>query len=200
MDTKEIIKKYGEHKSHLESVSRLSRLLFSKLLPHFPRLENFNNKKDLKLLEQGSFLHDIGIHFEKAYELSHHKAGAKFIFENKPDDVDEEDLIVLCCLIRYHRKSLPNDSHNFYKKLKQQDKAKVDFLGALIKLADAMDEMHINLIEDFEVEYDKNLNVLTLVFSNNIMLNTPVIEAIEKKKDFFESTYKTKLKLKGQNV
>ena len=200
MDTKEVIKKYGKNKEHFKTVKRLSLLLFSKLLPHFLVLENFNNEKDLKLLANGAMLHDIGIYFEKAYGLSHHKAGAKYILENKPDDVEEENLNVLYCLIRYHRKSLPSELHNTYQKLKQIDKAKVNFFGSIIKLTDAMDYMHIGLIEDFDIEYDKNLNVLTLVFSNNIMLNTPLIENLEKKKDFFEMAYKTKLKFKGQNV
>ena len=198
MKVDEIVKKYAQDKSHLKSVSRLSLLFFQKIKPFFIRLENYDNEDDLALLRAAAMLHDIGISFEKAYNKPHHKAGCEFILNNKPEDIKEEDIPTLACLVRYHRKSLPNENkHEIYKKLNQKQKAKVKFLGSIIKLVDAFDFSHIDLIEDFEVQYDKNFNVLTLFFSRNIMLNEPFINAINEKKDFFEMVYQTRVELKG---
>lgn len=197
MKAEEIVKKYGADKEHSKTVADLSLIFFNKLKKIFVRLQNYDNKNDLNLLYKGALLHDIGINFEDIYKLSHNKAGAKFIYENTPDDIQEEDAAVLACLIKYHRKSLPDEKYEFYKMLNQKQRAKVNFLGAIIKLADAFDCLHINLIENFELEYDKELNVLTLILGDNIMLNKSVTQAIERKKDFFEAVYFTKIKIKG---
>lgn len=198
MKTEEIVKKYGVDKEHLETVSRLSLLIFKKIKNIFLRLQNYDNENDLNLLKIGAILHDIGIKFEDIYNLPHNKAGATFILDNKPDEIKEEDLSVLACLIRYHRKSFPDEHHLPYKKLNQKEKAKVNYLGAIIRLADAFDSMHIDLIEDFEIKYDENVNILTFIFTKNIMLNTSLLKTIERKKDFFEAVYRTKIELKGK--
>ncbi len=198
MKVEEILKKYDKDISHSKNVSRLSLLLFHKLKHDFVFLQNYDNKNDLALLEIGAMLHDIGIYFEDYYSLSHHKASAKFILEHNIDGTDEKDKPVLACLARYHRKSLPDENkHRLYKSLNQKDKAKVLYLGSIIRLSDAMDCLHINLVENFNLEYDKQLYVLTLTLDKNIMLNDEVFKTLEKKKDFFEFAYKTKLNIKG---
>ncbi|MCD8024707.1 MAG: HD domain-containing protein [Candidatus Gastranaerophilales bacterium] len=193
MNTQELIKKYIQDKEHSKRVCALSVLFFEKIKNFFPKLQNFDNQRDLEILKKGAMLHDIGINFEKIYGMPHHKAGAKYIFENKPDDVSEEDLAVISSLIRYHRKSFPNDKHDYYKKLSQIQKAKVQCFGAIIRLMDAFDCFHMNLVENFEVNYDKKLNILTISLKVNTMYNSSLFEAAEKKKNFFEYVFKTKI-------
>ncbi len=199
MKIKEIIKKYGTDKEHLENVSRLCILFFEKIKPYFPILKIYDNQKDISLLKYGGLLHDIGIYFEESFGVSHHKAGAEFILQNKPYEVEEQDLKVLCCLIRYHRKSMPDEKkHKIYKDLNKKDKDKVKYLGSIIKFCDALDSFHINMIEDFRTEFDGEKRTLTLFFNNNIMFNKSVQKALNKKKDFFESVYSIKLQFKGE--
>ena len=198
MNTDEILEQYSKDFDHNKNVEKYSIMLFEKLKNIFPEIKKYDNEFDLELLKKGALLHDIGIYFEKIYNKEHHKAGAKFIFENKPDDIKEEDLIFLCCLIRYHRKSLPNPKkHKLYSKLNDKDKIKLNYLASLIKLADGLDFGHLGLISDLKFEYSEKLNLLTLFLSGNIMLNASILKAINKKKDFFEFAYKVKLKLKG---
>ncbi len=198
MNTDEILEQYSKDFDHNKNVEKYSIMLFEKLKNIFPDIKQYDNEFDLELLKKGALLHDIGIYFEKIYNKDHNKAGAKFILENKPDDIKEEDLIFLCCLIRYHRKSLPNPyKHNLYSKLCESDKTKLNYLGSIIKLADGLDFGHLGLISNLDFEYNKKLNVLTLFLSGNIMLNASIIKAIKKKKDFFEFAYKVKLKIKG---
>lgn len=198
LNTEEILKQYSKDVEHSENVQKYSLMLFEKLKNVFPDIQKYDNEIDLEFLKKGASLHDIGVYFEKIYNKEHNKAGAKFILENKPDDIQEKDLIFLCCLIRYHRKSLPNPKkHKLYSKLNDEDKIKLNCLGSIIKLADGLDYGHLGLISDLNFEYNKKLNVLTLFLSGNIMLNASVLKAISKKKDFFEFAYQTKLKIKG---
>lgn len=194
MNSKEILKKYGADITHSKQTAKLSLLLFDKLKEEFAVLKKYDNKRDLDLLYKGALLHDIGIKFEETYGLPHHKAGARYITDNPPDDIDEEDSGVLACLIRYHRKSLPDDNkYKPYKTLSQTNKAKVNYLGAIIRLADGLDNMHLNLVNDIDIKFDNKLNVLTLNISNNIMLNTSIRDVLDKKKKFFEKVFLVKV-------
>ncbi len=197
MKAKDIIKTYAKEKKHLKLVSRLSCLFFHKIKNFYPNILIYDNEIDLNLLKYGGLFHDIGLKFEKKYKLPHNKAGCKFIVENKPDEINEKDLMVLGCLIRYHRKSFPSENHPYYKDLNLQDKRKVNYLGAIIRLMDSLDHTHIDLIRDFNVHYDEKLNILTLILPKNIMLNKNITEAIKKKKDLFEFVYETTVKLKA---
>lgn len=195
----EIVKKYGENKKHLENTSRLSFLLFSKLKNYFPFLEKYDNPADLTLLGAGAMLHDIGINFEDAYGVSHHKAGAKFIFENTPDEIIDKDKEILCCLIRYHRKSLPKENHEFYKDLDEEQKEKVNCLASIIRFADGLDCLHLNLVEDFKIDFNKKKNALTIYFGGNIMLNAVFLETVSRKTDFFKKVFNTDVTFKDDN-
>ncbi len=201
MKVEEIIKRYSKDKDHGENVSRLSVLLFNKLKNIFPYLQNYDTESSVNLLKTGAKLHDIGIYFEKIYDREHNKAGAKFILNNKPDDIDEDELIILCCIIRYHRKSLPDSSkHKLYSLLNAEEKTRLNYFASIVRLADGLDFGHFNLVEDFDLEYDKNLNVLTLIAEKNIMLNVSIVNAVQRKKDFLEKVFGVSLKIKGSQV
>jgi len=197
LNTDEIIKKYSTDKDHGKNVEKLSILLFQKIKPYFPDLEIYDNEKCLNLLKKGALLHDIGIAFEKMYDTPHHKAGAKFVYENKPDDVEENLLPLLCCIIRYHRKSMPKIKHKFYKILNDEQKKMADIFSAIVRFSDSLDYLHIGLLEDFVTVYDKELKLLTFVFTNNIISERSFMSAIEKKKDLFEKVFQVKIRLKG---
>lgn len=198
LNTDEILKQYSKDYEHSLNVQKYSLMLFEKLKKIFPEIQKYDNEFDLELLKKGAKLHDIGVYFEKIYDKEHNKAGAKFILENKPDDIQEKDLIFICCLIRYHRKSLPNPiKHKLYSKLSEDEKTKLNYLGSIIKLADGLDFGHLGIISDLDFEYSAKLNLLTLFLSGNIMLNASILKAIKKKKDFFEIAYRTKLRIKG---
>ncbi len=196
MNVDEIVKKYSKNKNHLLHTKFLALTLFQKLKPIFRELEKYNNEADLKLLECGALLHDIGINFEDKFNLSHHKAGAKFILYNKPDEIDEKDIKVLACLIRYHRKSLPDKKHKLYNSLNDEDKRKTDCLASIIRLADSMDNRHLGLVEDFITEYDFSGKILTFEFPPNIMIDEELVNGMVRKTDFLEKVFSVEVKFK----
>ncbi len=197
MDINEFKKNYltsSAKEEHGILVSELSLKLFKKLVHFFPELEKYNNEKDLKLLKYAALLHDIGVIFEKKLNKGHHKIGRDLILENKISGLDDTSNLIVANIVRYHRKSLPNpDKHRHYKMLNNEDKRKVDVFASIVRLVDGIDYNHFNMVDDIIVNYEKTANILTLALGINIMLNIGYVEVLNRKKDFFEHTFKTEV-------
>lgn len=197
MDINEFKKNYLANdikEEHGFFVSKLSVKFFKKLIQFFPELEKYDNEKDLKLLKYGAVLHDIGVIFEKKLKKGHHKIGRDLILENKISGLDNTSNLIVANIVRYHRKSLPDPKkHKHYDILSPEDKRKVDIFASIVRLVDAIDFNHFNMVDDIDVNYEKTANFLTLTLGINIMLNIGYVEVLNKKKDFFEHTFKTEV-------
>jgi len=55
-------------------------------------------------------------------------------------------------IARYHRKSLPQDSHKYYSELDDRSKLKVRELAALLRFADGLDRAHQSSIEQVDCQ------------------------------------------------
>jgi len=197
MDIEDFKKNYLCDKTlieHSKLVSVLSLKFFHKLKAFFPDLKEFDNKEDLKLLEYGAALHDIGVMFEKRMDKAHHKIGRDLILENKISGLNETQNLVVANIVRYHRRALPDiNKHKYYKMLNKDDRKKVGIFSSIVRLSDALDYNHFNLIDEFELKFDEKSRILTLVLSINIMLNIGFGELLEKKKELLEKTLNVKV-------
>lgn len=197
MDINEFKKNYltqGAKEEHSMFVSALSLKFFKKLIEFFPELNEYDNKKDLKLLEYGAFLHDIGVIFEKKLDRGHHKIGRDLILENKISELDATSNLIVANIVRYHRKSLPDPiKHKHYGMLSPENQRKVDVFASIVRLIDGIDFNHFNVVDDIGVNYEKTENFLTLTLGINIMFNVGYLEVLNKKKDFFEKVFKTEV-------
>lgn len=200
MELNEFKKNYITQNSkaeHSKLVSSLSLKIFYKLIPLFSNLEEYNNEHDLNLLKCGAYLHDIGVIFEKKSGKGHHKIGRDLILENKIAGLNENDNLIVANIVRYHRKSLPDENrHKYYKMLSPKDRKKTDVFSSIVRLADGIDYNHFNMVDDIEIEYDSNENFLTLHLNVNIMLNIGYVEILNKKKKFFEKVFNTEVLFK----
>ena len=197
MDLEDFIKNYlwqNSNKSHSKLVCNLSIKLFNKLKIFFPELKEFDNKEDLKLLEYGAMLHDIGVVFEKKTGRPHHKIGRDLILENKISGFEFSSNLIVANIVRYHRRALPDcNKHKYYKMLNNKERRMTDIFASIVRLSDALDYNHIDMIDDFTVKYDESSRILTLFLSVNIMLNIGFKEILNKKKDFLEKTLDIKV-------
>lgn len=174
---------------HSELVSNLSLKLFKELLRFFPNLKKYNNKTDLTLLHYGAILHDIGVIFEKNINKGHHKIGRDLILENKISDLDEVSNLIVANIVRYHRKALPDaKEHHYYNILSPDDRRKVDIFASIVRICDAIDFNHLNMVDELFVKYDESLSILTINIPINIMLNIGYDKSLKRKKDFLEKT------------
>lgn len=176
---------------HSKTVTILSLKLFNKLAEIFPYIKEY--EKDLKLLELGASLHDIGVRFEKKLKKGHHKIGRDLILENKISGLDEVSNLIVANIVRYHRRSTPGLFHKHYKMLNEKDRKKVEVFSSIVRMADAFDYNHFNMVDDFELKYDENSRILTIILSINIMLNIGFKELLDKKKELLEKTLDIKV-------
>lgn len=172
---------------HSKTVTILSLKLFNKLAEIFPYIKEY--EKDLKLLELGASLHDIGVRFEKKLKKGHHKIGRDLILENKISGLDEVSNLIVANIVRYHRRSTPGLFHKHYKMLNEKDRKKVEVFSSIVRMADAFDYNHFNMVDDLNLVYEEDKRILTISLGVNIMLNIGYGEHLNRKKRFFEETF-----------
>lgn len=178
-----VLSKYSAHKSHANQVMELSLKIFDGLKSlglHDMTLEK------RELLKIGACLHDVGYFIEAK---GHNKHSAELIKNEKSLEFDEKDKKLIACIARYHRGSLPNDRHGDYCDLSDKKKKKVQKLAGIVRLADGLDRMHLELVRDVELKYCSAHNILWIKVipeKSGIHLD---LSAAMRKKDLLEKAF-----------
>ena len=151
------------------------------------------------LLSAAALLHDVGYHISHE---SHHKHSFYLIKNSEITGFTQTEKIIIANVARYHRGSLPKDKHTDFMELTEKDRRTVAQLGAILRLAEALDRGHENHVMNMRFKLDKQNLFLNLESREDCTIER---EAIELKKDLFESAFNCalivnneKLKAKGQ--
>jgi exopolyphosphatase/guanosine-5'-triphosphate,3'-diphosphate pyrophosphatase len=142
--------------AHVRQVARLALQLFDQLAV----LHGLGARERL-LLEAAAHLHDIG-HRAATPGSGHHHESARMIREHPWTHFNGPEVEVTAQVARYHRKTMPEMSHDEFKALNEWDRRVVQCLAALLRLADAFDRSHAQHIERVVVELPANQIVLRL--------------------------------------
>ena len=142
--------------AHVRQVARLALELFDQLAV----LHGLGSRERL-LLEAAAHLHDIG-HRTLPPGSSHHYEAARMIREHPWKHFIGPEVEVIAQVARYHRKAMPEMSHDEFKALNEWDRRVVQRLAAMLRLADAFDRSHAQHIERVVVELPANRIVLRL--------------------------------------
>ena len=102
----------------------------------------------------------------------------------------ESEKTIIALVARYHRGSIPKEKHTDFMQLTERDRLTVARLGAILRLAEALDRGHENRIKDIKFKRAKQNVTLTLVCDEDCIMER---QAIELKKDLFEAAYDCKL-------
>jgi putative phosphoesterase len=141
---REFAHKYDFEEDHAEQVTHIARILFKEL----SKLHKLN-KEHLFLLTCAGILHDIGwVQGRKA----HHKASMEMILQNTTLPLDDRQRMITALAARYHRRALPKESHPLYPELSGEDRAIVDMLGGIVRVADGLDRSHMAVVKDVTVQ------------------------------------------------
>jgi exopolyphosphatase/guanosine-5'-triphosphate,3'-diphosphate pyrophosphatase len=128
---------------HSRKVSRLSLELFDGTAErHGLGLE------DRDLLELGGLLHDIGDHVSTE---NHEQHSAYLIRHGRLRGFSPEELDVLSCLGRFHRRGGPKASFEPWLALSPERRERTTILIALLQAADALDRGHGGPVRDVTV-------------------------------------------------
>ena len=141
---------------HVQHVSRLALQLFDGLAT----LHGLGERERL-MLEAAGHLHDIGHQFDYL-GTGHHKESARLIRERAWKSFGQLEVEIIAQVARYHRKSMPELDHPEFRALSDWDRRIVQQLSALLRLADALDRSHIQLVQGVRVEVRPNQIVLHL--------------------------------------
>jgi exopolyphosphatase/guanosine-5'-triphosphate,3'-diphosphate pyrophosphatase len=146
--------KYRYDARHARVVARLATRLFDEL-----QAEHGLPKRDRLLLEVAALLHDIGMFIGLR---AHHKHVAYILQASEIFGLSADDRDVIGNVARYHRRALPQRSHLPYMALDRQDRVRVNKLGALLRIANALDAEHLDKVRDVRVVQEDAHWVLVL--------------------------------------
>ncbi|HEY2924263.1 MAG TPA: Ppx/GppA phosphatase family protein [Candidatus Eisenbacteria bacterium] len=129
-----VLRKYDSDPRHSRHVAQLALSLFDQL-----KAIHELGKRDRLLLEIAALLHEIGNFISAS---GHHRHAYYIISETPILGLSDEELHIVACVARYHRKAPPDTSHECYAELPERARARVRGLAAILRLADALDHDH----------------------------------------------------------
>lgn len=189
-----LLHKYQGNQEHAEQVAKLGLLLFEKTKQ--AKLHNWGEREQ-HLFWAACMLHDLGMFVSRT---GHHKHSFYLIKNGGLLGHSEEEILLIANIARYHRASEPKESHDNYKALSAEDKKLVSELAALLKLAEALDRSHCQVVHriDLHVEptaknKDGRLELLLLIYLVPGNSWEPETWALKQKKNTFERLFQCKL-------
>ncbi|AXJ02326.1 exopolyphosphatase / guanosine-5'-triphosphate,3'-diphosphate pyrophosphatase [Cyclonatronum proteinivorum] len=148
----ELLKKYRWAKKHSQHVANLALKLFDDLqtwhkLPY----------RDRELLEYAALMHDIGYYISSR---KHHKHTLYIVLNSNLKGFTQDEIEVMAHVARYHRRSVPKQSHELYAALKPAQRQKIKALAGFLRVADGLDRSHYQNVITFETEVKEVVSLL----------------------------------------
>lgn len=167
-------RKYRFDEKHSLKVSRLAIQIYDELqeLHNYPSRYRF-------LLRLAALWHDLGIFIKNA---GHHKHSFYIISNLEVPGLTANDMHMIATIARYHRKSLPKKYHHEYSVLNPRDRIIVSKLASFLRIADALDRGHSQLVEEIQTKVLKDRVVFQIRSKKEARLEKLYFE---KKKDLF---------------
>lgn len=161
---------------HSRQVAKLSEILFERLKETLGLHQN-----DLIYLTLAAYLHDIGMFVNNR---THHKHSEYVISSLNLFRLTDEEMNMIACIARYHRKGTPSNAHLLYNALSCEHQILVQKLSALLRMANALDRSHKQKIKKMDVAINSkgDINIIASA-SGNLLLEKAFFKD---KKELFE--------------
>ena len=137
-------RRFHAEREHAETVLTLARQLFDQT----KELHGLGGRARV-LLEAAALLHDVGVAVNND---GHHKHSQYLIQSSELVGLSDEERHLVGLLARYHRKAPPTRDHEEYMALRRRERTLVERLAALLRLADALDRQHANVVRGVSVK------------------------------------------------
>ncbi len=175
-------RRFGYEEAHSHQVARLAEKIFDSIATS----ENLT-RHQRTLLSATALLHDVGYHI--AHE-SHHKHALYLIANSELTGFSEAERAVIANAARYHRGSLPKERHLEYAALNTADRETVGRLGAIVRVADALDRSHDSRVSDLRCTREED--TVHMQIHSALDCENELQEA-DRKRDLFEQAFQCKL-------
>jgi exopolyphosphatase/guanosine-5'-triphosphate,3'-diphosphate pyrophosphatase len=113
--------------------------------------------RDRLRLEVAALLHDIGIFVNLR---GHHKHAQYILSVSEIFGLSRDDMAIISNIARYHRRAAPNKSHLPYMALDSDARVQVNKLGAILRVANALDADHLQKVGGVKVMRENDQWVL----------------------------------------
>jgi exopolyphosphatase/guanosine-5'-triphosphate,3'-diphosphate pyrophosphatase len=184
-----LCRKFGMDLDHLKHVAGLTE-------------EMFDAFKDILGLEEGdklylllaAYLHDIGMFINNR---AHHKHSEYLISSLNLFRLTDDEINIIACIARYHRRSAPLKTHLLYNALASSQQILVQKLSALLRIANSLDRSHKQKVKKMEIKFTESGDATIIVSTRaNFLLEK---ENFLEKKELFEEITGNKLTLTVKN-
>ena len=141
---------------HSAKVTALSLAIFEDLYP----LHSYG-PKERRLLEMASLMHDIG--YSKPEQKPHNKISRDLFLKMNIPGMSDLDKLTFALVTQYHTGELPDaHDHPHFSDLPEDRKEVVEWLAGILRVADALDCKHLNVVKKVEAEIGKQNIVFSL--------------------------------------
>lgn len=187
LSAKTIGAKYRYDAEHAEHVAELATRIFDELQD-----EHRLGRRDRLLLQVACYLHDIGMFVSNR---AHHKHSHYLILQSEIFGLRRDEVEKVAVIARYHRRSMPKESHIEYKSMPRDTRIAVSKLAGILRVADAMDRGHWQQISNFTVERHERELVIYVSGVADLALER---RAVAEKGDLFEEMFGLKVRLEEE--
>lgn len=147
-------RRFGFEEPHGQQVARIAMQIFDALQP-VHKLPS----RSRSLLEASALLHDIGM----AVSLQRHHKHTFYLIQNTEiTGLDNRERDIVARTARFHRRSLPEKKHPALDGLSGSDVKQIRALVAILRVADALDLSHHQLVKQLDVEVTNKKVTLAL--------------------------------------
>jgi len=186
-EAEKLLERFEQDPAHTRHVALLAGLFFSETqgLHHL-------GEEERHFLHVAALLHDIG--WAKSPKgVKHHKISAEMIRQYHWKTLKDEEVRTVAAIARYHRKALPKAKHLEYSELSPAQRKIVSSLAALLRMADALDRTHRQVVRSLEVKSSPGKKMRVIPRTEASLYHE--IRAFDDKKDLFESFFEQEIEV-----
>ena len=168
---------------HAAHVARLARRIFD-------QTRNIHCLPDesLDLLEYAALLHECGLHIS---DKGHHKHSYYLIRHADLRGFTEDQLLIIANTARYYRKAPPAEEHPNIAELNPAQRADVEKLSAILRIAEGLDRGHRQRVRDIAVRVHRD----SVQFIARTRVDAEVeMESAKKRSKYFGSLFNVRVK------
>ena len=176
-------RRFGIDEPHAQQSRRLALALFDALEPlhHLPVAAR-------PLLEAGALLHDVG---HAINPQKHHKHSAYLIQHADLPGLTERERYVLAMVVRFHRRSAPERTHEALAEMTASEVQTVRRLSTILRVADSLDRSHMQPVKELRVQLKSDAVVVRLAVKGPVDLE---LWDVEKEAPLFRRVFARRLK------
>jgi exopolyphosphatase/guanosine-5'-triphosphate,3'-diphosphate pyrophosphatase len=177
-----LCRRYGWNEEHSSKVARLAVELFDGTA-----VLHDLSADDRDLLEFGALMHDVGEHVSKD---AHERHTAYLIENGRLRGFSPEEIDVLACLGRFHKRGTPKGSFPPFARMKEGRQKRATQLIALLQVADGLDRSHGGPVRDVHVYANRDSVEVVVEAEDDIDLE---LWGLRRKRDLFERAFGARL-------